>query len=53
MSTPNVKIAYSKFYAETIYNHLLQNMFPSNEQKGCGKESSDTKDQLLTDKAIL
>ena len=28
-------------------------MLPSNDQKGCKKESRDTTDQLLIDEAIL
>ena len=39
--------------ARKMYSHLeRENVLPS-EQKGCGKGSRGTKDQLLTDKTVL
>ena len=45
---------FTSIFSEAMYGHLsCQELLP-NEQKGCGKNSRGTKDQLLIiDKAIL
>lgn len=50
MPSTNVENSHWNFCWE---DHLLHNMLPSNDQKGCKKESRDTTDQLLIDEAIL
>ena len=39
--------------ADEIYNHLEENDLLPEEQKGCRRNSGGTKDQLLTDKAVM
>ena len=39
--------------AEEIYNYLEENDLLPKEQKGCRRNSRDTKDQLLIDKAVM
>ena len=39
--------------AEDLYQHLHQSSLLPDEQKGCRKESGETKDQLVIDRAIL
>ena len=39
--------------ADEIYNHLEENDLLPEEQKGCHRNSGGTKDQLLTDKAVM
>ena len=36
-----------------MYNHLEENDLLPEEQKGCHRNSRDTKDQLLIDKAVM
>ena len=43
----------SGIIGEDLYQHLSLNSLLSHEQKGCGKKSRGTKDQLAIDKAIL
>ena len=39
--------------AEDLYQHLHRSSLLPDEQKGCRKESRETKDQLVIDRAIL
>ena len=39
--------------ADGIYNHLEENDLLPEEQKGCRRNSRSTKDQLLSDKAVM
>ena len=39
--------------AEEIYSHLEENDLLREEQKGCHRNSGGTKDQLLTDNAVM
>lgn len=43
----------TSIFAEKAYKHLLQNELLSFEQKGCRKDSKDTKDQLIIDKMVM
>ena len=43
----------SGIFVDRVCQHLLDNQFLPEEQKGCRKKSRGTKDQLLIDKSIL
>ena len=39
--------------AEKVYEHLSEKNMPTDDQKGCRKDSRGTKEQFLIDKQIL
>ena len=43
----------TEIVAEEIYNHLEENDLLPKKQKGCRRNSRDTKDQLLIDKTVM
>ena len=43
----------TSIFAEKTYKHLLQNELLPVQQKGCGKDSKGTKNQLIIDKMVM
>ena len=47
------KLFYRKLLAEEMYGYIERKGLLPDEQKGCGRGSQGTKDQLLIDKTLL
>ena len=52
MFTASIETAY-KHAADDTYNPLEENGLLPEKQKGCCRNTRDTKDQLLIDKTIM